>query len=94
MKQLEQSGKHYETLDRKLATALHKLQTGEFGRRVNVMKRRIMRKEGHRLLCGRQILWMLNHYYRTNRNLGHIHSIVDLTRILWKGDGHLSLIHI
>ena len=90
MKQLDPPGRNYRTLDCKLATALLKFQTGEFGRRVNIMKKRVMRKDKGKLLCGRQILWMLYNHFRTNKNLGQIHSIVDLARIQWRGDGQIE----
>ena len=67
-----------------------KFQTGEFGRRLLIMKKRVMRKNKGKLLAGRQMLWMLYNYFRTNKNLGHIHSIVDLAKVEWRGDGHIE----
>ena len=82
MKHLAKPGNHYRTLDLILSAALLKLQTGEFGKRVLVMKKRQARKSsGARLLSGRQILWMLYQHFRANRDLGDINSIVDMYEI-------------
>ena len=42
------------------------------------------------MLCGRQILWMMYHHFRTNRDLGKIYGIVDLAKIEWRGDKHIE----
>ncbi len=92
MKQLAEPGKHYQTLDRKLATGLSPLITGEWGRKVTNMKRKIMSKKGkHNLLAGRQILHMLYQFFRTSRNMGVIYSIVDLTKLEWLGDDKIEV---
>ena len=86
MKHLSKPGTHYRTLDLKLSNALLKLQTGEFGKRVLVMKKRQMRKYSRDvLLSGRQILWMLYQHFRTNSDLGFINSIVDMYEVKRRG---------
>ena len=87
MKQLAKPGKRYQTFDRKLATGLAPLvaSSGEWGRKVTNVKRKIMaKKKGkQQLLAGRQILVMLYQYFRANRNMGS--STPSLTSQSWSG---------
>ena len=93
MRQLEDPGAHYESLDRKLAAAITRIATGEFGRHLQNIKRRVFGRfdeESGRLLSGRQILWILYKQFRTNKEMGTIFNIVDLMKVHWRGDPHIE----
>ena len=80
----------WATLDAKLATALGKLFTGGLGRHVNTLESRSLR-ESYNLLTGRQKLWLMYDFFRTNKDLGLAHSITDLQQVTWKGDNKIEM---
>ena len=93
VKQLADPGCHYESLDRKLAFALTNIASGEFGRHLDNVKRRMFKNmdgKNGRLISGRQILWIMYKHFRTNKDMGSIANIVDLTKVPWRGDNQIE----
>ena len=43
-----------------------------------------------KLFAGRQILFMVYEHFRTNKNLGLVYTIFDLSRVTWLGDEKLK----
>ena len=79
----------YPTLDRKIAAALGKIFKGELGRKVNNLERTLLARE-QRMLSGRERLFLMYQFFRTNKNLGLIHSVFDLGKVAWLGDNHIE----
>ncbi len=82
------SGK-YSTLDRKISAAFGKIVTGGLARRINLLERREM-QEHQRLVSGRERYWMFLDHFKTNANLGGLHSMLDMARVKWMGDKHIE----
>ena len=85
VKKLAKSGRSFETLDIKMAAAIHKTLGGEFSKTVQVKEQRYVR-EKLRPLNGRQLLWMIYDYCRTNSTLNNLFKSTDLLTIDWRGD--------
>ena len=58
-------------------------------RRINNAKRALLKQDG-KLFSGRQILFMVYEHFRTNKNLGLVYTIVDLSRVSLLGDEKLE----
>ena len=58
-------------------------------RRINNAKRETLKIDG-KLFAGRQILFMVYEHFRTNKNLGLVYTIFDLSRVTWFGDEELE----
>ena len=71
---LAESGE-FPTLDAKLAAALSKATTGEFARRINIVKEE--RAVKGLLLKGRQILFLIYQHYRMSEVEGHTLDFQD-----------------
>ena len=89
LEDLADPGKGFSTLDRKLAAALTPIVAGELMRRINNAKRALLKQDG-KLFSGRQILFMVYEHFRTNKNLGLVYTIFDLSRVSWLGDDKLE----
>ena len=42
------------------------------------------------MLSGRERLFLMYQFFRTNKNLGLIHSVFDLGKVAWLGDSHIE----
>ena len=42
------------------------------------------------MLSGRERLFLMYQCFRTNKNLGLIHSVFDLGKVAWLGDTHIE----
>ena len=42
------------------------------------------------MLSGRERLFLMYQFFRTNKNLGLIHSVFDLGKVAWLGDTHIE----
>ena len=91
LKTLAKSGKGFETLDMKMASAIHKTLHGEFGKTVSIKEQRNIR-EHYRPLTGRQLLWMIFDHTRTNHSLEGVFKSVDMMTLQWKGDGVADMV--
>jgi len=82
----------FDTLDAKLAAALSEICTSELGRKVT-LKTEQEAKAG-RMICGRQVLWIVYEEYRVNEEAGALRDITDLVKVTLKRDqckvDHLS----
>ena len=89
-KTLSEPGK-FLTLDTKLLAALAKIAKGELARQV--LNFRQTEANASRAERDRQVLFMFNHHFRTNEELGALYSIEDLLRVKLSGDDLTSFIH-
>ena len=67
----------YPMLDRKIAAALGKIFKGELSRKVNNLERTLLARE-QRMLSGRERLFLMYQFFRTNKNLGLILSLIHI----------------
>ena len=74
----------FETLDVKIATALHECLTGEFHRRITLMEEEADRKGGR--LTGRQIAWQIYRLMQANETDAGFQSYRNLLEVELKGD--------
>jgi hypothetical protein len=66
--------------------ARHNIENGASKvREIQVAERRSLSQNGT-LLKGRQKLFLMYQFYRTNESLSHAHNIVDLTSLPWRAD--------
>jgi len=83
--------KSFIFLDRRLAKALMKLSstTGAFSTKVSQAQEAQL-SECQKLLSGRQILWLIYDYLKTNDDMQLSYGLRDLQEIVWLGDAHLT----
>ena len=86
---LADPGKGFATLDRKLASALTPIVTGELMRRITNAKRKAL-QTSTKLFSGRQVLYMIYEHFRTIKNLGLVYTICDLAYVKWLGDERME----
>ena len=79
------SGKTFQSVDRKLGAALSKIATGELGRRITQLQDQAMQNE-NRMVRGREILRLIFLYFATGKNAEVMFSLNDLQKITLKGD--------
>ena len=92
LRQLEDPGKNYRTLDRSLAAAIQKIVSGDLSRRIDLLKNRMLSGRGTRtLMSGRQMLLLMYRSFRVNRHSGPMHSVVDLSALRWRGDSYNNI---
>ena len=96
LKQFKTSGKHYGTLDRKLAVAVQSIcfaKKDEFAKRladtIGDWKKKLFRVEKY-LMKGRQMLLLLYRHYHTNVLKNRFHSFRCLLTVVWKGDNQIE----
>ena len=83
--------KKFLALDTKLLAALTKVAKGELARQI------LNFKEGEagfgRAVRGRQILYLLDQYFKTNEEVGSLYSAEDLLKVNLLGDDLSTFIH-
>jgi hypothetical protein len=78
---LNKPGLGMNMIDKKLA--LCETLPHDLARRVNVKKREISQGSSQ-IMSGRQVLWFVLDYFRTNTGLGHIFTIQDISyQVVW-----------
>ena len=81
-------GARFESLDLKLMymlTSLIENNCTRLHQRVKTKEQALITK-GQTLMKGRQVLWMIRSYYRTNLNMTMVYNITDLVGLQWRGD--------
>ena len=78
------SGRRFARLDRKLATSLMSLASGELGRRMTQASDDAL-KEG-RVVRGRELLFTTVRYFSTGCHAEIVFTLMDLQRVTLKGD--------
>ena len=86
--QLGQLRRRFEALDSKLGAALTNLASGEVAR-ILLRNDEEQNKVGRRV-CGRQKLLLIYNYFKTNHDPNVYHTIVDLSKVTFRGDGRLT----
>ena len=90
--EVEQKGTTYEsladsgeflTLDTKLQAALTGQATGEIGKQLSL--RKDQERKVRRMVKGRQMLWLVSEFYKTNEEAGTLHDIQDLFAVTLHG---------
>ena len=85
------SGRDYESLDCKLATALTKTCDGTtLGRDITAKTEQEAKEK--RNIKGRQMLWMIYEHFKTNQQACQLFSILDLSKVAFSG-GDKNLDH-
>ena len=84
MDEIPKPKRKFETLDRKMALALHAILPRDLEMRVNTDKAKALEKG--ELLSGRQILWHIYRHFQTSPNQTRIYNMTDLFNIFWFGD--------
>jgi hypothetical protein len=83
-----QHSEGFDSLDAKLAAALTSTVSGELGRRIAMaVENEAMR---HRMLKGRQILWMIHDHHKLDEERGALYDFTDLMSVKLKGDSQLE----
>ena len=82
---LDDPGRGYVTLDRKLAAGLTHILSGELSRSIHNIRQALMRE--CKLVSGRQFLFELYRHFATSPMAGPLLGVQDLTEIRWFGDG-------
>jgi len=73
------------TLDMKLAASIAAQSTGEIGRQLSL--RKAEQKRLGVMLRGRQLLWLIGEYCKTNDEAGAMYELGDLMNVKVKKDG-------
>ena len=75
----------FRRLDKKLATALEKLVTGNFRKSISLVQRTELTKH-QKTLGGRQFLLLVYQHLATDSSMEHAFHIQDLMALEWLGD--------
>ena len=81
-------GREYKSLDAKLAAAITETATGELGRQLT--HRTEVEMNAGRLITGRQLLWIMQEYFRLNEEAGAVYEVQDLMAVKFKDDNHME----
>ena len=85
---LRKSGRKFESLDCKLASALQKScnNTPLSQEITQITESEAM---AGRNIKGRQILFLIYQFYKSDEQAGQLFSILDLSKVIWRGDKNL-----
>ena len=74
----------FQTLDSKLGAALMKACSGTLSRRIALVAEQ--QAKNMTFLKGRQILWMIYQWFKTQDEAGALHDIMDIFAVRLRGD--------
>ena len=87
---LNKPGPGMNLADKKLQLALCKTLPQDLERKIGVKKRQL--SDVQQIMSGRQVLWMIVDYFRTNKGLGHVYTLQDITAVQWFGDRYNDML--
>ena len=90
MELLRETGK-FLTLGTKILSALCRVAKGDLVRQI--INYRESEASANRVVCGRQVLLMFEHYFKTNEEAGSLDSIENLLKVQLSGDDLSAFIH-
>ena len=74
----------FQALEAQMAASLCKILPEQLRTRVQVKEQDAFKRDA--TLNGRQIVWMIYDWFRTDANISTFYSLADLSRIEWLGD--------